>query len=76
MARSRHPKTFINVDFPEPEGPIIARNSLGMIAKEIPCKASTSTLPVVYIFLNPVTCINLEDPCQGKTFLISFPAWG
>jgi len=43
---SRHPTRFINVDFPEPDGPTTATNSPTSTVRSIPFNASTRTLPV------------------------------
>jgi hypothetical protein len=39
----RQPRMFISVDFPEPEGPMMATTSPRSILHETPAKARTST---------------------------------
>src|SRR5579862_1771336 len=46
-----------NVDFPEPEGPTIERNSPAGTSRSTPRKASTDTLPVKYVLRSPLTLI-------------------
>src|SRR3989339_1015758 len=41
----------MSVDFPDPDGPIIATNSPCVMSKEIPCKTGVSTSPLTYVFL-------------------------
>ena len=43
--RSRQPRIFISVDFPEPEGPINAANSPFAILRSMPANAATSCPP-------------------------------
>ena len=38
---------FISVDFPEPDGPMIATNSPGSTLNDTPFSAGTSTLPIL-----------------------------
>ncbi len=37
---------FMNVDLPEPDGPMTARNSPGSTASEMPSSARTSDSPI------------------------------
>src|ERR1035437_7177962 len=48
---SNAPKICIKVDFPEPDGPIIATNSPSAIVKVIPLNAWNSISPVLYVFV-------------------------
>jgi hypothetical protein len=43
---SRQPIKFINVDFPEPDGPMIAMYSPRGMSKETPCSACTASVPI------------------------------
>ena len=40
---------FINVDLPEPDGPMIATMSPSLMVTVTPCRATTSTSPMRYI---------------------------
>src|SRR5438876_10973659 len=46
VGRSRQPRRFIRVDFPEPLAPIRATNSPRLISRDTPRTAGTSTSPV------------------------------
>src|SRR5688572_16482382 len=50
VAWAMAPSRCINVDFPEPEGPMIAHSSPDRIFTLTPRKASTSTSPSLYVF--------------------------
>jgi len=39
VGRSKHPRMFISVDFPDPDGPMIATNSPRSITSETPRNA-------------------------------------
>src|SRR6185369_15574673 len=47
---SRQPIRFINVDFPEPDGPMIAMYSPRGISNDTPCSACTDSVPIWYVF--------------------------
>ena len=57
VGRSRQPIMFMHVDFPEPEGPIIERNSPRFTAKEMPRSAWTCSSPIEYVFVT--SCIKM-----------------
>src|SRR5690606_10311435 len=46
----RPPSRCSSVDLPQPDGPIIATNSPSLISREIPRRAGTSSLPILYDF--------------------------
>ena len=43
--------TFISVDLPDPDGPMMDTISPALISSETPFSAATSTLPMRYIFV-------------------------
>src|SRR5690242_20309840 len=47
---SRQPIRFINVDLPEPDGPMMAMYSPRGISNETPCSACTDSVPIWYVF--------------------------
>jgi len=47
---SRQPIMFMQVDFPDPDGPIIERNSPCLTEKETPRSACTFSSPIMYVF--------------------------
>src|SRR5919205_306611 len=47
---SRQPIRFINVDLPEPDGPMIAMYSPRGISNDTPCRACTDSVPIWYVF--------------------------
>ncbi len=47
VGRSRQPITFMKVDLPEPEGPMIATNSPGSTFTSTPCNAWTTVSPMM-----------------------------
>ncbi len=47
VGASRQPRMFIRVDFPDPDGPMIERNSPGSMVRLILSKAGTSIAPAV-----------------------------
>src|ERR1051326_6164834 len=47
---SRQPIKFIKVDFPEPDGPVIATYSPRCTANDTPCSACTFSAPMSYVF--------------------------
>ena len=46
IGRSRQPMTFMSVDLPEPEAPMMARNSPSATERVTPRSARTSTSPI------------------------------
>src|SRR6476646_4799811 len=50
---SRQPMTFIRVDLPDPDGPMIATYSLRAIARSTPRSARTISPPMSYSRLTP-----------------------
>src|ERR1043165_8869850 len=59
VGRSRHPAMCMNVDLPEPDGPVTARNSPRSTSRFTPRSARTSTSPTTYVFtrfLTEMTC--------------------
>jgi hypothetical protein len=44
----------MRVDFPEPDGPIMATKSPGKIFKSIPCRTCVTTSPFAYSFVMPL----------------------
>ena len=53
VAGSRPPSTCSSVDFPEPDGPMIATNSPTPTSRSTPRTASTGTPPVLYTLTSP-----------------------
>ena len=58
---SRQPNKFIKVDFPLPEGPIIATYSFLFIETSMPFKARTSSEPTVNSLFNSFILIMAFD---------------
>ncbi|MBR4882349.1 MAG: hypothetical protein IKU18_00580, partial [Bacteroidales bacterium] len=54
---SNNPKMFNKVDYPHPEGPIIAPNSPSLITNETPFNAVVSISSVLKTLLKSVTLI-------------------
>src|SRR5580698_2897936 len=48
------------VDFPEPEGPMMARNSPACTCRLTPRSASTSTFPMRYVLQR--SCVSMAKP--------------
>jgi hypothetical protein len=46
VGRSRQPRRFISVDFPDPDGPMIATNSPFAIDSDTPSNARISKSPI------------------------------
>ncbi len=57
---------FMSVDLPDPDGPMMERNSPDSMDKSIPARAGTSIDPVLYTFLR--FCIRI----RGTFFLVSW----
>src|SRR5437870_2905775 len=58
VGRSRQPTMCMNVDLPDPDGPVTARNSPSWTSRLTPRSARTSTSPTTYVltrFLTPMT---------------------
>src|SRR5947207_8387327 len=49
---------FISVDFPDPDGPIIATYSPFLTSNETPCSACSSSTPIWYVF--QMSCIRIS----------------
>src|SRR6185503_20948097 len=47
---SRQPIRFINVDLPDPDGPMIAMYSPFGMSNDTPCSACTDSVPIWYVF--------------------------
>src|SRR5438874_6360529 len=63
---SRQPTTFMKVDLPEPDGPMIATNSPSSISSETPRRAWTITSPIVYRLCRSTTLMIAElSPLVG-----------
>src|SRR5713101_2892276 len=61
VARSRQPSTFINVDLPDPDGPMIATYSPRAIVNVSPRSACTCNAPLAYVFVTFCTSMTLSD---------------
>src|SRR3954447_24933780 len=74
---SRQPITFMNVDLPDPDGPMIATNSPSWISRETPRSAWTITSPIVYRLCRSATLmIAVESPLVGgavRLSMVDFP---
>src|SRR5262249_16716009 len=55
---SRQPSRFMNVDFPEPEGPITATNSPAAMSRLTPRRAWTRCSPSRYVFTRSRTAMS------------------
>jgi hypothetical protein len=60
--RSRQPITFMNVDLPEPLGPMIATNSPVRTVSETPRRACTTLVPMTYDFVSSDTWMTGASP--------------
>ncbi len=61
---------FIRVDFPEPDGPMIATSSLGSIARSTPRSAWTVSAAIRYSFVMP------SRRMTGSAFVTSQAQYG
>src|SRR5215203_863580 len=61
---SRQPIRFINVDFPEPEGPMIARYSPFLTSNDTSRRACSSSVPIWYVF--QMFCIEIRVSVAGR----------
>src|SRR5437870_3629240 len=70
VGRSRQPTMCMKVDFPDPDGPVTARNSPRSTSRFTPRNALTSTSPTTYVlmrFLTEMTVgIVVTDPVPGR----------
>ena len=57
VGRSRQPMTFISVDLPDPEGPMIATISPAPTCSETPLSTVRSSPPVLYVLTMSLTVI-------------------
>src|SRR5438309_6756613 len=60
VGRSRQPTMCMNVDLPEPEGPVTARNSPRWTSRLTPRSARTSTSPTTYVFTRFLTEMTVD----------------
>src|ERR1035437_9631943 len=60
VGRSRQPRRFSKVDFPEPDSPMIATNVPRSTVMVTPCKACTTTSPNRYVFLRFRTSMSAD----------------
>jgi hypothetical protein len=51
----------MNVDFPDPDGPMMATNSPAPTESETPRRAGTTTLPIRYSFFRSIASIIVWD---------------
>src|SRR5260221_7584067 len=58
---SRQPIRFINVDLPEPDGPMMATYSLRSMRRSTPRSACTCSAPMSYVFHKSSVQIMHED---------------
>src|SRR5215470_20341471 len=61
LGESRQPIRFISVDFPEPEGPIIATYSPFRISRSTPLSACTCSAPISYTLVKPSVFITTPE---------------
>lgn len=68
---SKHPKRFIKVDFPEPDGPIRATYSPFLISKSMPLRTYTISFPrtksllILVIFINGLDIFGSNGGTDG-----------
>jgi hypothetical protein len=67
VGTSNAPIMFINVDFPDPDGPMIATNSPSAIAIDDPRSARTVVSPSWYSFSTSWSSINAILPSTNGT---------
>ena len=60
---SRQPMRFISVDFPEPDGPMIATNSPRSMSTDTPLSAWTDSAPMRYVFQRSSVWISAISQC-------------
>src|SRR5215472_7489233 len=63
---------FMNVDLPEPEGPMIATKLAFSIERETPRSASTRTSPMKYVFVSFSTLMSSDIcyPLEPRAFAL------
>src|SRR5438309_2292330 len=61
VGRSRQPTMCMNVDLPDPDGPVTARNSPRWTSRFTPRSARTSTSPTMYVFTRFLTAMTVLD---------------
>ncbi len=61
---SRQPRIFINVDFPDPEGPIKATYSFFLMFRLTPLRAFTTSSPILYHLVNFSISMIFSDMIQ------------
>src|ERR1700737_74588 len=66
LGESRHPIRFINVDLPEPDGPMIATYSPRRISRVTPRSACTSSEPIWYVFQR--SCVLMANPWSTRSW--------
>src|SRR5690606_15194991 len=67
---SRHPRMFISVDLPDPDGPIRATNSPFLICRETDFKAWMVFAPITYLRPISVICIREGVGISLKEFTV------
>src|SRR5580700_1923802 len=68
LGESRHPMRFISVDFPEPEGPMMATYSPLRICRSIPLRACTCSAPISYTFVRASVLITIPELTKSSRY--------
>src|ERR1700682_3941085 len=65
VGRSRQPMMCMQVDLPDPEGPVTARNSPLGTSRLTPRSAFTSTSPTMYVLTRALTPMTVDGTFSG-----------
>src|SRR5881409_1239534 len=65
VGRSRQPTMCMNVDLPDPDGPVTARNSPVCTSRLTPRSARTSTSPTTYVLTSDLTAMTDGTPLSA-----------
>src|SRR5580658_10380803 len=68
LGESRHPMRFISVDFPDPEGPMIATYSPLRISRSIPLRACTCSEPISYTFVRVSVLMTIPELTRSSRY--------
>src|SRR5580698_1152719 len=68
LGESRHPMRFISVDFPEPEGPMMATYSPLRICRSMPLRACTCSEPISYTFVRASVLITIPELTKSSRY--------
>src|SRR5208282_667522 len=68
LGESKHPMRFISVDFPEPEGPMMATYSPLRICRSTPLRACTFSEPISYTLVRASVLITIPELTKSSRY--------